>query len=229
MDSSLPSPEDTAGQLRRVHQFLDWTYRFNTTFAVLEAIAYIVFRDTATGLLALLLGGCSAIVYVARAQARKDRLIPAVTTTCLALLGADILVALLQPALMPTLVMIPFVAVAFALPYFSGRLLLRLIVAAWITQVVVVLAGELLPTTTQLPSWFSTAFRVSSLIASVILVLLLLWQCSSRLNDTLARTRASEERYARAVGGAKDGIWGWGLVGKRIYFSHRWKSMVGYW
>ncbi|MFL6233137.1 MAG: putative bifunctional diguanylate cyclase/phosphodiesterase [Thermoanaerobaculia bacterium] len=38
----------------------------------------------------------------------------------------------------------------------------------------------------------------------------------------------SQERYALAVSGAKDGIWDWDLDSDRIYFSPRWKAMLGF-
>jgi diguanylate cyclase (GGDEF)-like protein/PAS domain S-box-containing protein len=38
----------------------------------------------------------------------------------------------------------------------------------------------------------------------------------------------SQERYALAVSGAKDGIWDWDLESNRIYLSPRWKAMLGF-
>ena len=40
--------------------------------------------------------------------------------------------------------------------------------------------------------------------------------------------RVSEERYALAVDGAHDGVWDWDLTSEEIYFSTRWKSLIGF-
>jgi diguanylate cyclase (GGDEF)-like protein/PAS domain S-box-containing protein len=44
----------------------------------------------------------------------------------------------------------------------------------------------------------------------------------------LARLAESEQRHALAMQGANDGLWDWDVRADRMYFSPRWKALIGY-
>lgn len=46
--------------------------------------------------------------------------------------------------------------------------------------------------------------------------------------ETERALRESEQRYALAARGANDGLWDWSLTDGTIYYSPRWKNMLGY-
>jgi len=49
----------------------------------------------------------------------------------------------------------------------------------------------------------------------------------AELEETRAALEVSEERYALAAAGASDGLWDWNLVTGRVYYSARWRRILG--
>jgi diguanylate cyclase (GGDEF)-like protein/PAS domain S-box-containing protein len=222
------SMEGRESERLRLLQFLRWVIPLVFCFAVMTAFAYLIFSDTGSAAAGMIFLCYGLLLLVARGRVRKGRLGSAITIICVGLLVATLCMSVVQPEWISVLVVTPLLAVAVALPYVRGRSLLWLIFLAWMVAVAVAVSSRFLPRMSNLPQWFMDTFIAGSIAAAVAIVMLLLWQFSSRLNDTLAQTRAAEERYALAERGVNDGLWDWNFDSDDVYYSPRWKQMLGY-
>jgi diguanylate cyclase (GGDEF)-like protein/PAS domain S-box-containing protein len=69
------------------------------------------------------------------------------------------------------------------------------------------------------------------LILVALGILLLHWQIAPlarRLVESERKTRESEQRWNFALEGSQNGVWDWDMETNAVFFSRRWKEMLGY-
>jgi diguanylate cyclase (GGDEF)-like protein/PAS domain S-box-containing protein len=210
-----------------LQQLLAWLVPVVFAFAVLAVIASFAFDNYITLITGVVLFSYGCLLLVARAQVHQQRWQRAIVIISVGLLSGTIILGAVRPAFYPTLVVTPLLAVMVAVPYVGRRTLRYLIVAGLVVTIIVSILGQVIPPISKPPYWFESVFSISSLAAAVATVLLLLWQFRNRLTHMLAQTREAEERYALAAQAANDGLWDWDLATNRVYYSPRWKAMIG--
>jgi signal transduction histidine kinase/DNA-binding NarL/FixJ family response regulator len=197
--TSAPGTLDQAAQRARLRQFLVSLIPTVFGFGLLYGGIGAVFGDLPTIVNGAIIFGYGCLELVAWVQFHRNRVQTAVLMTCIGQLVGTLAITILQPALYPNFAVVPLVVVAVALQYLRGRLLRTLILACWLATVAMVVIGEFMPFHSQLPLWLLSALRVSSLSATIALVLLLLWQFGSRLAETLLQTQAANRALQEAL------------------------------
>ena len=228
MTTEQPADDEPRSQAARLDQFLGWLLPTIVGFAVLEGVAGLAFADAPTLGTTLILVAYAALLSLARSLARRARVGTAVVVTCGGLLAANIGVVLLQPALYPTLTIVPLLAVAVALPYISGRRLIRLLVGCWLVTILVAVLGQTLTDQAAIPAWFAGLFHTSALAAAAAMVLLLLWQFSDRLSEALGRLEAQRERLLVTLHSIGDGVIATNTAGTVTFLNPIAEALTGW-
>lgn len=176
-------------QLARLRQFMFWLLLGSVSaLLVMTALAVVFFSPVTITLVALLF--CfTLLTVVARLQAVRGRILPAVFLVSAGILIVTILGVLVIPALLPMLVLVALLAVVVALPYVSGRTLFGLSLATGVVTVLSVVLASFVTLFEPLPMLPVKLFQIVFVGSVISNILLLLWHFHSRLTETLAQTQ----------------------------------------
>jgi PAS domain S-box-containing protein len=184
--ADVRQPDD---QLRQLRHFIAWLLPTASGVAAL-LLLIVQFYQSRDLTIASIAVGCYGLLLIwGRAQLRQGKVARTVGAVCSGLFTLALAVTWIAPSSAQVLILLPFMAITVALPYVSGRALRWLSLLGWLIAV-----SE---------TFFITLDRYKSisgllpdgiqLIVGVAvesgLILLLLWQFSSRLNSMLAQSQ----------------------------------------
>ncbi|MFL5805204.1 MAG: STAS domain-containing protein [Roseiflexaceae bacterium] len=183
-------------QQARLQQFFLWTAISSFCFILLYGVLFVVFNDMLAGLMSVVGFSFGCVLLLARRMVYHGQVVRSVLLCSGGLLIAALIFVVAQPSLYPILDLVPLLALAVALPYIPRSAVLRLAIACWLTVVVITLLGLFIDFQGAPRPAYMNLLLSGMIAATAALILLLLWQFSSRLNDTLATVRGSREALA---------------------------------
>jgi PAS domain S-box-containing protein len=181
-------PED---QLRQLRHFLAWL--LPTAVGVAALLLLIVqFYPSRDLTIASIAVGCYSLLLVwGRAQLARGKVARTVAAVCSGLFMLALAVTSTSPSAAPVLVLLPFMAITVALPYVGTHALRWLSLIGWLIAVTVTFLAVLDREGTIPELVLDGIPPIIGVAVESGLILLLLWQFSSRLNTILAQTRAA--------------------------------------
>ena len=164
-----------------LHEFLRLVVPLAAVFAVIQAVAGGVLRDGSMLLVALLIalyGGC--LIY-AREFFDRGRVQASVGWISGGLIVPSLGTVILQPSMLPTIVLLPLMALAVALPFIGARRLHLLLGLALVWVIAIGVVGSVAPPPADPAPWYGKAFQVVTMATATFLTILLFTRYRARL------------------------------------------------
>lgn len=196
VDLETPPADHPEIQIVQLRWILSALQVFSLAFVVFCGAVFVYTSSLAFGLSGSVILTFFVVTAAAKRQVEQGNRQSAVVLVCATIICSSLVFVPLQPALLPTSAVTSLAAAALALPYARERIFKLLMIAAWVSVVIIIVAGPLVTArlTHRELSPFEFAFGASTLIAAATVLLLLLWQFRIRFMAALRQTRTSEQR-----------------------------------
>ena len=205
---------DNPAQYKQLRHFLSWLTAIIVTASLIFVVSAVIITDVAMGIIGVIGATYTLVLGVVWRLFRDQKFDSAIMVVCVGMLIGILCIAFVQPAFVPSLVIIPILVVSIALPYTSGQRLRYLFLASLLVLLAICIVGLTVPSPFGEPPTLFSLLSVGVTIAQVGLTFLLLWQYHQRLIGALfeAQTtnkalRLSEERFRRLAENAADIIY----------------------
>ncbi|MFL5320699.1 MAG: ATP-binding protein [Myxococcaceae bacterium] len=191
--------DELAQDAHRLRALLRWLLVLSLVFAGVDAVGGLV-----SGYGGLLVGGAvlagfACAVVVAQRLVRARRVEASASVVAYGLLLVAVVSMTAVRFARPTLLLVPPLGLALALPYLGKRQLRWLGVASFLSEALVVVIGEWVKSyELGIPLWIRESVLVSSVIAGAFLLFAVLAQFASRLRDALEASRRNVQELTAA-------------------------------
>jgi rsbT co-antagonist protein RsbR len=189
----------------RLRRFMSWLLAAFATLAVLMTIA-LLRTPTLNGMLGTAsIYGLLAVLLVARFPL-AHRPVAAMTAISVGFFCLAVADVVLLPRALPVLVFLPVIAIAMALPYLRGRMLLGLSIAATLTTAVSASLSEFVRIFAPAPGLLSQIIFIIAVALMSGLTLFLIWQYHRRQIETLMEVKTANTKLETAYAGLEDEV-----------------------
>jgi PAS domain S-box-containing protein len=205
----VPAPRLTGtGQHARLWVALATTATLCLIFAIIHLAFGIVAGERTIAALGGIAFAAAIVWYAAFGFARAGRVDAAVDTAVASILATSVAWVAIMPELHDIVTLAPVLAVGVALPYRSGRALVRILFVATVAAAGIALVGAAAPHPVT-PAGYVGVVAVLGTVSITIMVLLALWHFSTHLRDAvdgMATTVDILRMRERAISATSSGI-----------------------